>query len=81
MLNKSIGDYVLTISNEKYLAPNGKNYEVTGIEPDIHLEVFTKENMFKSHRDAIWKIVDIINATRWLTTSTGVLQAEWEICW
>ena len=62
MLNKSIGEYVLTISNEKYITPDGKSYEVTGVDPDIHLDVFTKKNMFNGHRDAVKKIVELINA-------------------
>jgi carboxyl-terminal processing protease len=62
MLNKSIGEFILTISNEKYITPEGKNAEVSGVEPDIRLDVFTKENMFNGHRDAVFKVVDIINA-------------------
>lgn len=61
MLNKSIGEFMLTISNEKYLTPDGKNYEVSGVEPDIHLEVFTRDNMFNGHRDAVMKVVELIN--------------------
>lgn len=62
MLNKTIGEFMLTISNEKYFTPNGKTYEVTGVDPDVHLEVFTKENMFNGHRDAVMQIVELINA-------------------
>jgi carboxyl-terminal processing protease len=61
MLNKSIGEFTLTISNEKYVTPNGKTYEVSGVEPDIHLDVFTEENMFNGHRDAVRKVVELIN--------------------
>jgi len=61
MLNKSIGDYLLTVSNEKYLAPDGKIYEVKGVDVDIKLEVFTKDNMFNGHRDAVKKIVEIVD--------------------
>ena len=35
-------------------------YEGTGIDVDIELEVFTKDNMFNGHRDAVRKIVEII---------------------
>jgi C-terminal processing protease CtpA/Prc len=61
MLNKTIGEFMLTISNEKYVTPDGKTYEVTGVDPDFHLDVFTKENMFNGHRDAVKKIVEMIN--------------------
>lgn len=59
-LNKSVGDFWLSLSNEKYLTPAGKMYEVTGVDVDIELEIFTKENMFNGHRDAVRKIVEII---------------------
>jgi C-terminal processing protease CtpA/Prc len=61
MLNKSIGEFTLTISNEKYVTPNGKTYEVSGVEPDIHLDVFTEQNMFNGHRDAVKKVVELID--------------------
>lgn len=60
MLNKSIGNYVLTTSNEEYITPGGKMYEVSGVDVDIKLAVFTKDNMFNGHRDAVKKIVEII---------------------
>jgi carboxyl-terminal processing protease len=60
MLNKSIGNYVLTTSNEKYVTPDGKMYEVTGVDADIKLEVFPKDNMFNGHRDAVKKIVEMV---------------------
>ncbi len=62
MLNKSIGEFMVTISNERYLTPEGKEYEVTGVNPDIPLEVFTKQNMFNGHRDAVRKVVELIDA-------------------
>lgn len=62
MLNKSIGEFTLTISNEKYITPDGKTCEVTGVEPDVHMDVFTRENMFNGHRDAVRKLVDLIDA-------------------
>jgi len=60
MLNKSIGEFVLTLSHEKYITPKGKTYEVSGVDVDIPLEVFTRENMFNGHRDAVRKIVEMI---------------------
>lgn len=59
-LNKSIGDFWLTLSNEKYLTPQGKMYEVTGVDVDIELQVFSKDNMFNGHRDAVRKVIEII---------------------
>ncbi|HMG91682.1 MAG TPA: S41 family peptidase [Chryseolinea sp.] len=60
MLGKSIGDYYLTLSNEKYLTPSGKSYEVKGVDVDIKLPVFPKDNMFNGHRDAVSQIIKII---------------------
>ena len=60
MLGKSIGDFYLTLSNEKYLTPTGDTYEVKGVDVDIKLTVFPKENMFNGHRDAVRQIVKII---------------------
>lgn len=60
MLNKSIGQYHLTVSNEKYLTSEGKDFEAKGVDVDIEMEVFTKENMFYGHRDTVKKIVGLI---------------------
>jgi carboxyl-terminal processing protease len=63
MLGKSIGDYYLTLSNEKYVSSKGNMYETIGVAPDIKLDVFPKESMFNGHRDAILKIVSLIEQT------------------
>jgi carboxyl-terminal processing protease len=60
MLGKSIGDFYLTLSNEKYLTPAGDTYEGKGVDVDIKLTVFPKENMFNGHRDAVREIIKII---------------------
>jgi len=60
MLGKSIGDFYSTFSNQRYLSPQGNFYEVTGVEPDIEIEVFKQENIFQSHMEAVREIVDII---------------------
>ena len=60
MLSKSIGDFYLTLSNEKYLTPTAETYEVKGVDVDIKLTVFPKENIFNSHRDAVRQIIKII---------------------
>jgi carboxyl-terminal processing protease len=60
MLGKSIGDFYLTLSNEKYMTPTGETYEVTGVPVDIKLTVFPKENMFNGHRDAVRQVIRTI---------------------
>ncbi len=62
MLGKTIGDYYLTISNEKYVTPEGEMHEVKGVDVDVKLTVFTKDNMFNGHRDAVRQIINIIDA-------------------
>lgn len=60
MLGKSIGAYYLTVSNEKYVTPTGKVYEVSGVDVDTKVEVFPKQNMFHGHRDAVYKVMTLI---------------------
>jgi len=60
MLGKSIGNFYSTSSNQRLLLPNGKYYEVSGVEPDIKITVFNKENIFGGHKDAVRRIVEII---------------------
>ncbi|RDC65597.1 S41 family peptidase [Adhaeribacter pallidiroseus] len=60
MLGKSIGRFYCTLSNQRLILPNGKYYEVSGVEPDIKMSVFTKENIFGGHKEAVRKIVEII---------------------
>ncbi|HET6542734.1 MAG TPA: hypothetical protein VFG46_19740 [Chryseolinea sp.] len=57
MLGKSIGDFYLTLSNEKYLTPTAETYEVKGVDVDIKLTVFPKENIFNDHRDALERLL------------------------
>jgi len=63
MLGKNIGDFYLTCSNEKYVSPEGKSYEVNGVEVDIPIEVFHHGDVFNGHKSAVRKIVDIIEST------------------
>jgi C-terminal processing protease CtpA/Prc len=44
------------------MLPNGKYYEVSGVEPDIRMKVFSKENIFGAHKAAVRKIVEMIEA-------------------
>lgn len=60
MLGKSIGNYYSTSSNQRLVLPNGKYYEVTGVEPDIKMTVFSKENVFGGHKKAVRKIIELI---------------------
>jgi carboxyl-terminal processing protease len=60
MLGKSICNFYSTSSNQRLLLPNGKYYEVTGVEPDIKMTVFSKENIFGGHKNAVRKIIELI---------------------
>jgi len=60
MLGKSIGRFYSTSSNQRLLSPNGKYYEVSGVEPDIKINVFSKENVFGGHKDAVRTLMEII---------------------
>ena len=60
MLGKSIGNFYSTSSNQRLISSNGKYYEVSGVEPDIRMTVFNKENIFGGHKEAVRKIVEII---------------------
>ncbi|MDJ1506060.1 S41 family peptidase [Xanthocytophaga agilis] len=57
MLGKSIGNFYATLSNQRLLTPNGKYYEVGGVEPDSMITVFRKENIFGGHKEAVRKLV------------------------
>ncbi len=60
MLGKSIGEFYLTLSNEKYLTPDGQSYEAIGVPVEEPLEVFPVGNMFHGHRDAVLALVKSI---------------------
>ena len=60
MLGKSIGKFYSTSSNQRLLSSNGKYYEVSGVEPDIKINVFSKENVFGGHKDAVRTLMEII---------------------
>lgn len=57
MLGKSIGEYYTTCSNQRLLMPKGKHYEVSGVEPDIELKVFYKDDIFDSHMKAVREVI------------------------
>jgi carboxyl-terminal processing protease len=60
MLGKSVSSFYTTSSNQKLVSPAGKSYEVTGIDPDIPLIVFTRDNLFNGHKDAVKKLAGLI---------------------
>lgn len=61
MLGKSIGTYYSTSSNQRLLTTEGKYYEVSGVEPDIRVDVFSSENVFDSHKKAVRQLVNLID--------------------
>lgn len=60
MLGKSIGEYYLTLSNEKYVSTTNEVFEARGVTVDIEMEVFPENNMFNGHKDAVRKVVELI---------------------
>lgn len=65
MLGKSIGDFYSTSSNQRLLSPSGKYYEVSGVQPDIPLTIFSKENVFEGHKEAVRRIMEIIEENKY----------------
>lgn len=61
MLGKSIGPFYLTCSNERYVASDGKIYEVSGVVPDIPLEIFQERDVFSSHKMAVRQLLERID--------------------
>ena len=60
MLGKSIDDFYVTVSNQKLVNPEGEHFEVTGVIPDIEIQVFPKDNVMRGHLDAVRSVVKII---------------------
>ncbi|OJJ14464.1 hypothetical protein BKI52_42540 [marine bacterium AO1-C] len=60
MLGKSIGPFYTTSSNRRYVAPDGKVYEVSGVIPDIPLQVFAANNTFNSHKNAVSQLANMV---------------------
>lgn len=60
MLGKTIGGFYLTLSNEKYVTPKGETFEARGVDVDIKINVFPKESIFTGHRDAVKRVIEII---------------------
>lgn len=62
MLNKTIGNFHLTLSNQRNTCPDGRVYEKVGVPPDIRLEVLSRENTLQSHKEAVYELVNMIEA-------------------
>jgi C-terminal processing protease CtpA/Prc len=60
MLGKTIGDFYLTVSNEKYITPRGEMFEVKGVDVDTRIDVFPKENIFTGHWDAVKRVMEMM---------------------
>lgn len=60
MLGKSISSFYTTYSNQRLLDSNGDFFEVSGVKPDINLKVFTKDDIFQSHKNAVFDLVTMI---------------------
>lgn len=67
MLGKSVGNFYTTYSNQRLVDVNGKFYEVSGVEPDIRLNVFPSENIFNGHQNAVRDIIKLIEKIEPLT--------------
>ncbi|MEM6345679.1 MAG: S41 family peptidase [Bacteroidota bacterium] len=61
MLNKAIGNFQLTLSNQRYLTPDNQVYEAVGVPPDIEMEIFSDEmDVFNAHKLAVKRIMKMI---------------------
>ncbi|MEM6377885.1 MAG: S41 family peptidase, partial [Bacteroidota bacterium] len=60
MLGKSIGDYYTTYSNQRLVNTNGEHFEGTGVQPDVELKVFPKDQVMKGHLNAVKTIMEVI---------------------
>lgn len=60
MLGKSINEFYTTYSNQRLVNSEGIYFEVTGVIPDIELQVFSEDDVMNGHLNAVRKIVKII---------------------
>ncbi|XLS30599.1 S41 family peptidase [Flavobacteriaceae bacterium M23B6Z8] len=61
MLGKSISGFYTTYSNQRLMNADGQFFEVSGVEPDIELEVFDKEDIFQSHKITVKNLIKMID--------------------
>ncbi|MEO1023070.1 MAG: S41 family peptidase [Bacteroidota bacterium] len=57
MLGKSVGTYYTTYSNQRLVNSEGDYFEVSGVEPDIQLTVFEKNDIMQSHKTAVRTLI------------------------
>jgi carboxyl-terminal processing protease len=62
MLGKSISYFYTTYSNQRLVTPAGDYFEVTGVIPEVAIEVFPANNALQGHRVTVDSIVSLINA-------------------
>ncbi|MEL7119990.1 MAG: S41 family peptidase [Bacteroidota bacterium] len=60
MLGKSISNFYTTYSNQRLINSHGAYFEVTGLIPEIELTVFDKNDIMNGHKNAVRKVVDMI---------------------
>ncbi|MEM9722782.1 MAG: S41 family peptidase [Bacteroidota bacterium] len=60
MLNKSLGPFHTTCSYQRFLTPDGKFFEATGIPPEMELEIFNRPDVMKGHLEAVRELIRII---------------------
>ncbi|MEO0526140.1 MAG: S41 family peptidase [Bacteroidota bacterium] len=60
MLGKSISNFYTTYSNQRLVDSNGDFFEVSGVEPDIKLKVFSKDDVLQSHKNAVFNLITMI---------------------
>ncbi len=56
----AIGDFYTTYSNQRLIHQDVEFFEVSGVNPDIELKVFRKENILHSHKNALKELIKII---------------------
>lgn len=62
ILDKSLpNSWTLSLSNEIYTDPQGIRWEGDGIQPDIEVTIFNKENPFKGHLEAVNTVIQRID--------------------
>lgn len=60
MLGKSISYFYTTYSNQRLITQQGAYFEVTGVIPDIQIEVFPEGNPLDGHLNAVKQVLTLI---------------------
>ena len=61
MLNKAIGSFNITLSNQRNLSPDHQIFEAVGIPPDISLELLSEQHVMNGHLVAVRDLVKLID--------------------